>query len=455
MKFREAKTTDTMPNLIWNDSAVQMKKIAELKNYQWINHFPGMNEICRKDSLSENMAKMIQSQPEEFSFIPQTWKLPEECEQFQSYVKKLEKKNIQKTFIVKPANGAMGRGIFLIQDPKKITVRGNFVVQEYLDNPFLMEGYKFDLRIYALVISCDPPRFFLYNDGLVRMSTEKYQPPNNSNLDQQYMHLTNYSVNKHSENFDRDETEDKGSKRSIDWFREYLRTSGYDVDKFWDDVSELVAKTLIVAQPHVLKAYREHRPRDPPGSTSVCFELLGFDVILDRDLKPWLLEINRAPSFGTDDKIDVDVKKGALLDALKLLNIRASDEQQNLAEQRAETQRRLNEPGNIRKRVARTVDWQRKIQLLERRIEELRKNQVQSHKLESRDEYAKSHLGNYSCIYPPDDKLLLEKYDSLLSAAFKTFKVHNNPQKLMKEAEIREQLKQSELKMKKLLGKNR
>lgn len=45
-----------------------------------------------------------------------------------------------------------------------------------------MEGYKFDLRVYILVTSCDPLKIFLYHDGLVRMGTEKYHPPSDSNL---------------------------------------------------------------------------------------------------------------------------------------------------------------------------------------------------------------------------------------------------------------------------------
>uniref|UniRef100_A0A8C1HMB6 Tubulin tyrosine ligase-like family, member 7 n=2 Tax=Cyprinus carpio TaxID=7962 RepID=A0A8C1HMB6_CYPCA len=453
---------DETANLIWNDSSVQHEKIAELRNYQRINHFPGMGEICRKDCLARNMAKMIKSQPQEYSFIPKTWIFPAECTQFQNYVKELKRKRKQKTFIVKPANGAMGHGISLIRNYEKLPVQDHFIVQEYLDKPFLMEGYKFDLRFYILVTSCDPLRVFLYNDGLVRMGTEKYHTPNESNLNQLYMHLTNYSVNKHNENFERDETVDKGSKRSIGWFTEFLRTNDYDVAKFWGDVSELVVKTLIVAEPHVLHAYRMCRPGQPPGSASICFEVLGFDIILDRKLKPWLLEINRAPSFGTDQKIDYDVKKGVLLNTLKLLNIRASDKRRNLAQQKAEAQRRLYGQGSTRKLTAGSSEWERQRHLLERRREELKERLAQVRKQVSRDEHEKRHLGNYRRIYPPDDKLLLEKYESLLSAAFQTFlagraaslqKEMNNPLKRMKEEDILDLLEQCELDDEKLMGK--
>ncbi|XP_019936054.1 tubulin polyglutamylase TTLL7 isoform X2 [Paralichthys olivaceus] len=463
MDFIKTRDEDETANLIWNDSAVQHEKIAELRNYQRINHFPGMGEICRKDCLARNMSKMIKIQAQEYSFIPKTWIFPAEYTQFQNYVKELRRKRKQKTFIVKPANGAMGHGISLIRNCEKLPAQEHFIVQEYLDKPFLMEGYKFDLRIYILVTSCDPLRIFLYNDGLVRMGTEKYHAPSEANLSQLYMHLTNYSVNKHNENFERDETVDKGSKRSISWFTEFLRTNDYDVAKFWGDVSELVVKTLIVAEPHVLHAYRMCRPGQPPGSDSVCFEVLGFDIILDRKLKPWLLEINRAPSFGTDQKIDYDVKKGVLLNALKLLNIRASDKKRNLAQQKAEAQRRLYGHGSMKKLSAASSDWEKQRHTLERRREELKERLAQVRKQISREEHEKQHLGNYRRIYPPDDKLLLEKYESLLSAAFQTFlagraaslqKEMNNPLKRMKEEDILDLLEQCELDDEKLMGKS-
>ena len=72
--------------------------------------------------------------------------------------------------------------ISLCKNAEKIPSNENMIVQEYLDKPFLVEGYKCDMRIYVLVTSCDPLRFFLFNDGLLRMSTEKYTHPTDSNI---------------------------------------------------------------------------------------------------------------------------------------------------------------------------------------------------------------------------------------------------------------------------------
>lgn len=71
------------------------------------------------------------------------------------------------------------------------------VVQEYLENPYLIDNLKFDIRLYVLVASCDPLKIFLYHDGIVRFATEEYKPIEGlKNLDNMYVHLTNYAINK-------------------------------------------------------------------------------------------------------------------------------------------------------------------------------------------------------------------------------------------------------------------
>ncbi|KAK2187502.1 hypothetical protein NP493_163g02060 [Ridgeia piscesae] len=270
---------------------VSTERISELKPYQKINHFPGMGEICRKDCLARNIAKMCKIHPEEYQILPKTWIFPSEYGIFQNYARELRRKKKNRTFIVKPANGAMGNGISLYRLAEKIPQNDHTVVQEYIDRPFLVEQYKCDMRIYALVTSCDPLKIFLYNDGLLRMGTEKYVQPSEVNLDHLFMHLTNYSVNKHSETYEKSGTVDTGSKRSLRYFNQYLRHHDYDVGALWQSITDVIIKTLIVAQPHVLHAYRMCRPGQPVNSDSVCFEILGFDIIVDRKLRPWLLEV--------------------------------------------------------------------------------------------------------------------------------------------------------------------
>ena len=62
------------------------------------------------------------------------------------------------TFIVKPSSGAMGKGIFLSQTEKDVDLSEvtTSVAQMYVQRPLLLDGYKFDMRIYVLISSVDP-----------------------------------------------------------------------------------------------------------------------------------------------------------------------------------------------------------------------------------------------------------------------------------------------------------
>ena len=66
-----------------------------------------------------------------------------------------------------------------------------------------------------MLCGVSPLRIYVYKDGLARLATEQYEKPNEKNIDNLFMHLTNYAINKESENFVIDKNNpDTGSKRS-------------------------------------------------------------------------------------------------------------------------------------------------------------------------------------------------------------------------------------------------
>lgn len=101
----------------------------------------------------------------------------------------------------------------------------HYVIQRYLHKPYLIEGLKFDLRIYIFLCGVEPLRIYMFNEGLSRFATETYVAPNNNNLDNLYMHLTNYAINKTNSKFifnKSDEDDSTGHKRSYTYVLKYL-----------------------------------------------------------------------------------------------------------------------------------------------------------------------------------------------------------------------------------------
>ena len=146
-----------------------------------------------------------------------------------------EKQRSENTImIVKPSEASQGRGIFFINDyeklreglgldhngqPKSKQGLGSYVVQRYVKNPYLLDGLKFDLRLYVLVTSCQPLTIFWHREGIARFATEKYEISNKGKEMPNNAHLTNYAVNKDSDNFkisNADIEAGTSSKRTLD-----------------------------------------------------------------------------------------------------------------------------------------------------------------------------------------------------------------------------------------------
>lgn len=82
----------------------------------------------------------------------------------------------------------------------------------------MIDGLKFDFRLYVLLAGCDPLRIYLYYEGLTRFATEPYKDPSRDNLENMCIHLTNYAINKDNPNFQFNSDQNKmdvGHKRSL------------------------------------------------------------------------------------------------------------------------------------------------------------------------------------------------------------------------------------------------
>ena len=79
------------------------------------------------------------------------------------------------------------------------------------------------------------------------------------------------------------------SYRRLTTVNKWLKDNGYDIDQIWADIDDVIIKTLISAHTVLRHNYRTCFPNHTQGSA--CFEILGFDIILDRKCKPYLLEV--------------------------------------------------------------------------------------------------------------------------------------------------------------------
>lgn len=101
-------------------------------------------------------------------------------------------------WIQKPVASSKGRNIKVFSNAAKIPNRRSTLVSEYIDNPHLINDFKYDLRIYVLVTSFNPLKVYIYENGLARFATGEYKTKGRKD---KFIHLTNFSVNKYSKNF--------------------------------------------------------------------------------------------------------------------------------------------------------------------------------------------------------------------------------------------------------------
>ena len=177
------------------------------------------------------------------------------------------------------------------------------IVQKYLDNPLLYKNRKFDIRCFVLLDF--NYNLFFCREGHLKGSSELYNL-NNSN---KYIHITNYSLQKNSNNF---ELYEIGNEMSYKDFKNYLQTEKIPLEKFDLMINQM--KQLIKIS---FKSVSKKLLKEKPGNT-LCFEIFGYDFILDNDFKLWILEINNNPGLSISSPVIEKLVPRMMDDAFRL-----------------------------------------------------------------------------------------------------------------------------------------
>ena len=303
-------------NVIWKllKKDKMFPLLKELNKYQRFNHFPMTWQLSRKDNLYTNYKKMKSNHPNDYGYMPETYILPRDNDQFKPLIENytMNEKNM---WLIKPVASSRGRGIRLMTNPTAIPSKG--LLTRYIYNPHLINNKKYDLRLYLLVTGYTPLKIYLFDEGLTRFASEEYSL-NQDNMSNRYIHLTNYSINKSSEKYQKnnDYGEEEGNKWSLSTLRKHFKNNNEDFEKVWFKIKDIMIKTILSVTDDAIPLIKSFH-----FSSSTLFELYGVDILLDQKLNPCLMEVNLNPSLNCDSEIDLKIKSKLLTDIFNIIGV--------------------------------------------------------------------------------------------------------------------------------------
>ncbi|OMJ68400.1 hypothetical protein SteCoe_34156 [Stentor coeruleus] len=277
--------------------------------------------ISDKKNLFFTMKKYYSALGENvFGYLPITFHIKngENDPEFLSFSEKFfgdqEKKSV---WIIKPGeNTNRGNGIVICDSLLKIKeeIKSNpfpetgdhtYIIQKYIENPFLVNKRKFDIRLYTLITSTNGiAQAYFYQEGYIRTSSKDY---NRKAIDNKFIHLTNDAVQKKADDYGKFEN---GNKMSYKDFQKYLDNKRIPKNFFYDilpNIKKIVLDTIKASFLDLDKRKRTH-----------TFEIFGYDFLLDSDLRPWLLEINTNPCLELSSTILARIIPAMVENAFKI-----------------------------------------------------------------------------------------------------------------------------------------
>lgn len=247
------------------------------------------------------------------SMLPYTWDLTDsnDIEKFKSQYDK------NKIYITKN-NNQRQEGIKIHTNLDSIINSKNeyLLVQELLQDPYLVSGRKINLRVYVLAIKDNYSNIKLnvYKDGFMYYTAELFEPSNPSfkkNITTGYIDrqvylenpLTHMDFKKWLDN----------PHRTMTQIEKYLILTHPNMK-----ISDYIFSQLYEQLGFIFKTYENIVGTKTPG---VCFQLYGVDVAINNKLNPLVMEINKGPDLTAKDGRDKDLKISLCTDILKSVGL--------------------------------------------------------------------------------------------------------------------------------------
>ena len=355
--WTEVQSTESFVDFAWHPTSrtVRFDRLVPYQGLQIVNHFEGHFELSNKLNLFQNWQlycerrelNILDFMPLTFSLDIESSRLHAQYNAFASFFKTVaetKKPNKEKiavlpvshhsgfnVWILKPSGFNRGRGIYVFSsleelkeileeyhevgkthskseklqmktEPVKPSLK--FVIQKYIERPFLLNERKFDIRMWVLLTQ--DLQGYLYREGYLRTSSEPFTLEKHL-LRSQFVHLTNNAVQKNGPLYGKFEA---GNQVSFDTFQAYLTAHAPGISLR----NDLIPRIKSLVKHSLLAAGRKLNPH----KRTVCFELFGYDLILDEELRLWLIEVNTNPCLELSSPLLAQLIPRMLEDMLEL-----------------------------------------------------------------------------------------------------------------------------------------
>ncbi|KJH53062.1 Tubulin-tyrosine ligase family protein [Dictyocaulus viviparus] len=327
---------------------LKSSQYRSFKPHQKVNHYPGAFHIGRKDRLWMHIEKQQRRFGEHvYGIMPKTYLLPKDYERMRSYLDASPTHHV----IVKPPASARGTGISVTRKIKDIPEKTQLVAQQYS-------------RCLSTVSN-------------------------------KYMHLTNYSINKLAEQDGVANSPVAKWRLSELW--QFFESNDINSDNVRERIEDVIMKAFIACE----KPIRDHMTRHIQHGF-ICHELFGVDILLDEDLRPWLLEVNISPSLHSGTSLDVSVKAPLAKDVLNMAGITVppSAEEMSAADYSTKPRNWPKDDDHMQKEAVWTAAFRKEGVLNPKILKRLTDEDIRT-LVEFEDEYVRR--GNFRLIFPTSE----------------------------------------------------